>query len=84
MEDSRDDGQGDGRIMHEAPQSRARVVAKVVPVVLIGMLAGGALNVALGERGADTPALAVVGGGVAFAVAILAEVRRRARNAPDD
>ena len=62
----------------------ARVVVKTLLATLIGMLAGGGLNAALGEQGADTPALALLGGGLALGVAIAAQARRRAREAPDD
>ena len=48
------------------------------------MLAGGGLNAALGEQGADTPALALLGGGLALGVVIVAHARRRAREAQDD
>lgn len=41
---------------------RLRVVGRILLGALIGMLAGGALNAALGEQGADTPALASLGG----------------------
>ncbi|MCE2559701.1 MAG: hypothetical protein J4F98_14170 [Acidobacteria bacterium] len=46
--------------------------------VLIGMLAGGGLNAALGEKGADTPALALLGGGLALVV-VLVQARRRGK-----
>ena len=51
---------------------------------LIGMLAGGGFNAALGEQGADTPALALLGGGVALAAVIVWKARRRARPAEKD
>ena len=41
------------------------------------MLAGGALNAAQGEQGADTPALALLGGGLALGVVLMAQARRR-------
>ena len=47
------------------------------------MLAGGGLNAALGEQGADTPALALLGGGLALSVVIAVQARRRARRARD-
>ncbi len=62
----------------------ARVVARALLAALIGMLAGGGLNAALGERGADTPALALLGGGLALGIVIVAQARRRAREAQDD
>ena len=43
---------------------RARAVVRALLAMLVGMLAGGALNAALGEQGADTPALALLGGGL--------------------
>ena len=61
-----------------------RVVVRALLAALIGMLAGGALNAALGEQGADTPALALLGGGVALGIVIVAQARRRAREAKDD
>ena len=48
--------------------------------VLIGILAGAGLNATLGERGADTPALALLGGALALVV-FLVQARRRARKA---
>ncbi|MDE2850614.1 MAG: hypothetical protein OYL92_00680 [Acidobacteriota bacterium] len=48
--------------------------------VLIGILVGAGLNAALGEKGADTPALALLGGALAL-VAFLVQARRRARKA---
>ena len=55
----------------------ARVVLRALLAALIGMLAGGALNAALGEQGADTPALALLGGGLAVGVVLVAQARRR-------
>ena len=66
------------------PRPGARVVVRALLATLIGMLAGGGLNAALGEQGADTPALALIGGGLALGVVIAAQARRRAREAPDD
>ncbi len=57
--------------------SRARGVLRAVLATLIGMLAGAALNAALGEQGADTPALALLGGGLALGVVLVAQARRR-------
>ncbi len=62
----------------------ARVVVRALLAALIGMLAGGGLNAALGEQGADTPALALLGGGLALGIVIVAQARRRAREAKDD
>ncbi len=45
------------------------------------MLAGGGLNAALGEKGADTPALALLGGVLALAVVVV-QTRRLARKPP--
>ncbi len=56
----------------------ARVVVRALLAALIGMLAGGGLNAALGEQGADTPALALLGGGLALGIVIVWETRRRA------
>lgn len=50
-------------------------------VVLVGMLIGGGLNGLLGEKGADTPALALLGGAVALLVVVM-QARRRAREQP--
>ncbi len=62
----------------------ARVVVRALLAALIGMLAAGGLNAALGEQGADTPALALLGGGLALGIVIVAQARRRAREAKDD
>lgn len=63
-------------------RSKAHVVGRALLAVLIGMLAGGGLNAALGEKGADTPALALLCGAVALVV-VLVRARRRARRPPD-
>ena len=62
----------------------ARAVARALLAVLIGMLAGGAFNAALGEQGADTPALALLGGAVALVIVVVTRARRRARGARED
>ncbi|MXY25087.1 MAG: hypothetical protein F4Y45_11265 [Acidobacteria bacterium] len=62
----------------------ARVVVRALVAVLIGMLAGGGFNAALGEQGADTPALALLGGGLALVAVIVWEIRRRARQTEGD
>ena len=62
-------------------EGRIRPVAKVLLATLIGMLAGGGLNAALGEQGADTPALALIGGGLALGFTTAAQARRRKRAA---
>ena len=54
-----------------------RVVVRALLAVLVGMLAGAALNAALGEQGADTPALALLGGGLALGAVLVAQARRR-------
>lgn len=64
----------DGR---KIPRPGARGVVTALLAVLIGMLAGGALNAALGEQGADTPALAPLGAVLALGVVLMAQVRRR-------
>lgn len=68
----------------ERSRPGARVAVRVLLAVLIGMLAGGWLNAALGEQGADTPALALLGGGLALGVVIVVRARQRAREAQDD
>ncbi len=50
---------------------RTRGVVRALLAVLIGMLAGAALNAALGERGADTPALALLGGALALGAVLV-------------
>ena len=62
----------------------AAVVARYLLPAVLGMLIGGAVNAALGEQGADTPALALIGGGLALGVAMVVRARRRARAAGDD
>ena len=62
----------------------ARSVARALLAVLIGMLAGGAFNAALGDQGADTPALALLGGALALAIVVLTRARRRARESRDE
>lgn len=49
--------------------------------VLIGFLAGAGFNAMLGDQGADTPALALLGGLLALGVFLL-QARRRTRKAP--
>ena len=48
--------------------------------VLIGFLAGAAFNAALGEKGADTPALALLGAALALVVHLV-QARGRTRKA---
>lgn len=68
----------------DGSRARSRVVVRALFAALIGMLAGGALNATLGEQGADTPALALLGGAVGLGVVLVARARRRARGARDD
>lgn len=63
---------------------RSSVVVRALVAALIGMLAGGALNAALGGQGADTPALALLGGALGLGVVLVAQARRRARRTRDD
>ena len=63
-------------------QARPRLVGRALLAVLIGMLAGGGLNAVVGEQGADTPALALLGGVLALAVVIV-QTRRLARKPPE-
>jgi hypothetical protein len=46
--------------------------------MLIGFLAGAGFNAMLGDKGADTPALALLGGAVGLVV-VLVRARLRAR-----
>ena len=46
--------------------------------MLIGILVGAGLNAMLGEKGADTPALALLGGATALVIVFL-QARRRER-----
>ena len=55
-------------------------MGKALLAVLIGILAGAAFNAMLGEKGADTPALALLGGALALVV-FLVQARRRTRKA---
>ena len=61
----------------------SRVVVRALLAALIGMLAGAGLNAALGEQGADTPALALLGGALGLGVGIVARARHRARGGQD-
>lgn len=67
--------------MTQERRSRARLLARALLALLIGMLAGGGLNAALGEKGADTPTFALLGGGIAVVVVLL-QARRHARTTP--
>ncbi len=62
----------------------ARVLVRTLLAVLIGMLAGGAFNAVLGDQGADTPALALLGGALALGIVAVARARRRAGEARGD
>ena len=48
------------------------------------MLAGGAFNAGLGDQGADTPALALLGGALALGIVVVTRARRRARGSRDE
>ena len=61
-----------------------RVIVGALLAGLLGMLAGGGLYAALGEQGAFTPALASLAGALAAGVVLLAQARRRAREAQND
>ena len=58
-------------------RTKARPIGKALLAVLIGFLAGAGFNATLGERGADTPALALLGGALALVV-VLVRARLRA------
>lgn len=58
-------------------RTKARPIGKALLAVLIGFLAGAGFNATLGEKGADTPALALLGGALALVV-VLARARLRA------
>lgn len=62
----------------EDPRSKAHDIGRTLLAVLTGILVGAGLNVMLGEKGADTPALALLGGAVALVILLL-QARRRAR-----
>jgi len=57
---------------------KAQLARRVVLAIVIGAAAGALLNAALGEKGADTPALAIVGGAAALGVTLLWARRRPA------
>ena len=61
-----------------------RLVVRALLATLIGMLAGGAFNAALGEQGADTPAFVLIGGVLGLGGVIVAQGRRRRQEAQDD
>ena len=63
---------------------KTRVIMRALLATLIGMLAGGAFNASLGEQGADTPAFVLIGGVLGLGGVIVAQARRRARDAQDD
>ena len=62
----------------------SRGVVRALLAILIGMIAGGAFNAMLGEKGADTPAFVLIGGVLGIGVVMVARVRRRARKAQDN
>ena len=53
-------------------------VGMALLALLIGLLAGAGFNAMLGDQGADTPALALLGGALGLG-AFLLQARRRAR-----
>ena len=55
-------------------------VGMALLALLIGLLAGAGFNAMLGDQGADTPALALLGGALGLG-AFLLQARRRARKA---
>ena len=61
---------------------KAQVIGRAVLAVLIGVLAGAGFNAMLGDKGADTPALALLGGAIALVVVVV-RTRRRARESQD-
>lgn len=63
---------------------KTRVVMRALLATLIGMVAGGAFNASLGEQGADTPAFVLIGGVLGLGGVIVAQARRRARDAQED
>lgn len=65
----------------ERPRSKAHIVGRVLLAMTIGMLAGAGFNAMLGDQGADTPALALLGGALGLGVFLL-QLNRRDRKAP--
>ena len=59
---------------------RIRVAMRVLLAVLIGLFIGTGVNAMLGDKGVDTPALALLGGAVALVV-VLVRTRRQVRKA---
>ena len=59
---------------------KTHVALRLLLAVLIGLLIGTGFNALLGDKGADTPALALLGGAVALVV-VLVRARLRARKA---
>ena len=64
--------------------TRVSFVIGALLALLIGILAGGGLNAALGEQGADTPALALLGGALAIGGVMMVQARRCSREARED
>lgn len=65
----------------EGPRSKAHFVRRALLAVLVGFFASAGFNAMLGDQGADTPALALLGGALGLGVSLL-QARRRARKAP--
>ena len=68
-------------MIEERRRSGARMVGRMLLAMTIGFLAGAGFNAMLGDQGADTPALALLGSALGLGVFLL-QLRRRARNAP--
>ena len=79
MQDSTDSAKSLRQATVES-RTKARSMGKALLAVLIGLLAGAGFNAMLGDKGADTPALALLGGALGL-IAFLAQARRRARKA---
>ena len=61
-----------------------RDMVRALLAMLVGMLAGGAFNASLGEQGADTPAFVLIGGVLGLGGVLVAQARRRARDAQNE
>ncbi|MXY96937.1 MAG: hypothetical protein F4Z29_04125 [Gemmatimonadetes bacterium] len=60
------------------PRPQMPAFVKALVAMMFGILAGGAINFMLGDQGADTPAFAIYGGVLAFAIYIV-HARLRSR-----